>query len=170
MLPVNRVCSTRIWSLVSPLLLAGLYSTVCYLLNCGCALLHCDMSPLVVARHCSTKGVGTISPSSLPTAVYFTFWYLLVLVGTFLRLIFTNCSYCTTLPFWNQFESSTIFNYSYLSILVLTDPQLELSNRTYFSTLPTTVKLFHYLTSLLLFAQFNWNQFEYSTFVDQSWP
>ena len=36
------------------------------------------------------------------------------------------------------------------SILVLTDPQLELSNRTYFSTLPTTVKLFHYLTSLLL--------------------
>ena len=91
MLPVNRVCSTRIWSQVSPLLLAGLYSTLSHFLvsELYSTAVHCDTftgvwaslqcSPLLWhicwclgGGHCCTKGVGTISASSLPTAVYFT--------------------------------------------------------------------------------------------------
>ena len=190
-LPVNRVCSTRIWSPMSPLLLWLGFTQLCvspfklwlgFTPLCGWAALHCDMSPLLVARRCCTKGVGTISPSSLPTAVYFSYWYLLVLFFAHRSLLYLLVPFTTHLCqqqllhyfslLWNQFESSIIFNHPYLSILVLADPWLELLNRTYFSTLPTRVKLFHFLTTLLLFAraQFNWNRFQYSTFADQSWP
>ena len=82
MLPVNRVCSTRIWSRVSPLLgasqreLAQSYPHLCP--PQAIALLY------ILVPFC-------------------TFWYFLVLFGTFLSLIFAHPKLLHCFTFWYIF-------------------------------------------------------------------